>query len=59
MCKDHKAEREPLLADYNAKCAALWADYEAKRKPLVADYEAKDAALWADHAAEIAKLLDI
>ena len=44
------------LADYEAKCAPLWADYEAKRATLDAGYEAKRATLWADYRAKRAPL---
>jgi hypothetical protein len=50
------SKRDPLYADYEAKCAPLDADYKAKRDPLYADYEAKCAPLDADYKAKRALL---
>ena len=45
------------LADYDAKCAPLYADYRVKLAPLTADYWAKCATLDADYEAKRAPLL--
>ena len=46
----------PLLADYEAQEAPLWAGYAAKRAPLFADYEAQEAPLWAECEAKRSSL---
>ncbi|MFA5377404.1 MAG: hypothetical protein WC455_16755 [Dehalococcoidia bacterium] len=55
-CADYESKCAPLYADYESKCAPLYADYRSKCAPLYADYRSKRDALDADYESKRAPL---